>query len=74
MSTPLLVGEELIGVLALYTSEREGFAEDQRQSLEAIAVQIAIGLRQARASASSVTRQVAPTPARQQSVLLPVAR
>jgi len=74
MSTPLLVSEELIGVLALYTSEREGFGEDQRQSLEAIAVQIAIGLRQARASASSVTRQVALTPARQQSVLLPVAR
>ena len=74
LSTPLLVFEELVGVLALYTSNRDGFTDEQRNTLEAIAVQIALGLKRARASDHGVARHAATTVAQRGPVLLPAAR
>jgi putative nucleotidyltransferase with HDIG domain len=74
LSTPLLVGEDLIGVLALYTSERDGFSDEQRDTLEAIAVQVAFGLKQARAFDVGQAGPTAPIPSRRESALVRVAQ
>lgn len=40
ISTPLISGEKLVGVLALYSGETNGFNDDHRRVLEAVARQI----------------------------------
>ncbi|HEY7287366.1 MAG TPA: sensor domain-containing diguanylate cyclase, partial [Vicinamibacterales bacterium] len=41
LSTPLVSGEQLIGVLSLYSCDRNGFSDDHRRVVEAVARQIA---------------------------------
>jgi putative nucleotidyltransferase with HDIG domain len=41
ISTPLLVDDELVGVLSLYSSEAAAFNEDHRRVIEAVATQAA---------------------------------
>lgn len=41
LSTPLIVGDELVGVLALYSSTVDGFTDDHRRIVEAVAKQMA---------------------------------
>ena len=41
LSTPLLFGDQLVGVLTLYSSALEGFGEDHRRIIEAVASQLA---------------------------------
>jgi diguanylate cyclase (GGDEF)-like protein len=41
LSTALLVEDELVGVLSLYSSEPNGFSEDHKRIIEAVARQIA---------------------------------
>src|SRR5205823_4488630 len=40
-STPLLSKDELVGVLSLYSVERNGFNDDHRRVIEAVARQVA---------------------------------
>jgi putative nucleotidyltransferase with HDIG domain len=41
LSTPLVFDDELIGVLSLYSAEPDGFSDDHRRIIEAVARQIA---------------------------------
>jgi diguanylate cyclase (GGDEF)-like protein len=47
LSTPLVHGKELVGVLSLYTAEVNGFSEDHRRIIEVIAHQIALTFKHA---------------------------
>jgi diguanylate cyclase (GGDEF)-like protein len=47
LSTPLLNGKELVGVLSLYSADLRGFTEDHRRIIEVIAHQIALTLKHA---------------------------
>lgn len=48
ISTPLVTGDALVGVLTLYSSNRSAFTDDHRRILEAIARQVSHVLRSAR--------------------------
>jgi diguanylate cyclase (GGDEF)-like protein/putative nucleotidyltransferase with HDIG domain len=54
LSTPLLYGDELIGVLSVYSSDENGFNDDHRRTIEVIARQVARILRTASDFDSSV--------------------
>jgi len=41
LSAPLIVGEELVGVLALYSTDSNAFTEDHRRIVDVVATQIA---------------------------------
>ena len=41
LSTPLVTGDRLVGVLSIYSSEKNGFSNDHRRVLEAVSPQIA---------------------------------
>jgi diguanylate cyclase (GGDEF)-like protein/putative nucleotidyltransferase with HDIG domain len=47
LSTPLLIGEQLVGVLTVYSPTRDAFTEDHRRVLEVIASQISPSLHRA---------------------------
>ena len=47
LSTPLICDDELIGVLALYSTEARGFNDDHKRIIEAVARQIAHTLKSA---------------------------
>jgi diguanylate cyclase (GGDEF)-like protein/putative nucleotidyltransferase with HDIG domain len=47
LSTPLLVGDELIGVLSLYSTNPNAFSEDHRRIIEAVARQVSPTVRHA---------------------------
>jgi GAF domain-containing protein len=47
ISTSLIFDDELVGVLSLYSAEVDGFADDHRRIIEAVAVQIAPTLKSA---------------------------
>jgi putative nucleotidyltransferase with HDIG domain len=47
LSTPLLSGAELIGVLTLYSANEDGFTEDHRRIIEVIASQTAVPIKRA---------------------------
>lgn len=47
LSTPLLHGKELVGVLSLYSVDLNGFSEDHRRVIEVIGRQIALTLKHA---------------------------
>jgi diguanylate cyclase (GGDEF)-like protein len=47
LSTPLLLGDQLIGVLTVYSTHRDGFTEDHRRVLEVIARQVSHTFRRA---------------------------
>jgi putative nucleotidyltransferase with HDIG domain len=47
ISTSLVFEDELVGVLSLYTAELDGFTDDHRRIIEAVARQIAPALRNA---------------------------
>jgi diguanylate cyclase (GGDEF)-like protein/putative nucleotidyltransferase with HDIG domain len=47
LSTPMLDGEDLIGVLSLYTTESIGFSDDHRRVIEVVGHQIAHTFKQA---------------------------
>jgi diguanylate cyclase (GGDEF)-like protein/putative nucleotidyltransferase with HDIG domain len=40
LSTPLLLGDQLVGVLTVYSTHRDGFTDDHRRVLEIIARQV----------------------------------
>jgi GAF domain-containing protein len=48
LSVPLLAGDALAGVLTLYSSERNGFSEDQSRLVQMVAPHIAAGIDVAR--------------------------
>jgi len=48
LSTPLLVKSELLGVLTLYSSNKDGFSAEHERVLEIVARQVAPVLKQAR--------------------------
>jgi hypothetical protein len=52
LSTPLITDGELLGVLTLYTGQREAFSEDHRRVVEAVAGQVGHSLKQALGSRS----------------------
>ena len=47
LSTPLMVGDSLVGVLSLYASAREAFSDDHQRIVEAVARQVATVVQQA---------------------------
>jgi diguanylate cyclase (GGDEF)-like protein/putative nucleotidyltransferase with HDIG domain len=47
LSTPLLHGKELVGVLSLYSTDGNAFSEDHRRVIEVVAHQIAITFKKA---------------------------
>lgn len=47
LSTPLVVGSDLVGVLTLYSSNRDGFAADHERVIEIVARQVAHVLKHA---------------------------
>ena len=47
LSTPLLCGKDLVGVLSLYSVDLNGFSEDHRRVIEVVARQIALTFRHA---------------------------
>jgi GAF domain-containing protein len=47
LSTPLLMNDDLVGVLTLYAKGVEAFAEDDRRVVEAVAAQIAYSFKRA---------------------------
>ena len=47
LSTPLVLNDELIGVLTLYTRGLEAFGDDDRRVIEAVAAQIAYSFKRA---------------------------
>lgn len=47
LSTPLLIAEELVGVLTLYSTVANGFTEDHRRIIEIVARQIAQAFKRA---------------------------
>jgi diguanylate cyclase (GGDEF)-like protein/putative nucleotidyltransferase with HDIG domain len=53
LSTPLVAGENLVGVLALYSAEANGFADNHRRILEAVARQVAETLRRVQCGPAS---------------------
>jgi GAF domain-containing protein len=52
LSTPLITDGDLLGVLTLYTGQREAFSEDHRRVVEAVATQVGHSLKQALGSRS----------------------
>jgi len=47
LSTPLLLNDELVGVLTLYSRGLEAFGDDDRRVIEAVATQIAYSFKRA---------------------------
>jgi len=45
ISTPMVVDDELVGVLSLYSSEHDAFSDNHRRTFEAVAPHIALGYR-----------------------------
>lgn len=58
LSTPLLLGDELVGVLSLYSAVANGFAEDHRRIIEIVAPQIARAFKRANDFDSSPSADV----------------
>jgi GAF domain-containing protein len=56
ISTSLVFDDELVGVLSLYSAEVDGFADDHRPIIEAVARQIAPTLKSA-AEAEAASRR-----------------
>src|SRR5436190_1492139 len=48
LSTPLIVANDLIGVLTVYSTHRDAFTEDHRRLVEVVARQVSLTVRQAR--------------------------
>jgi putative nucleotidyltransferase with HDIG domain len=57
LSTPLISGSQLVGVLTVYSTMLEGFTEDHRRVLEVVARQVSETLKHA-GGASGLTTQV----------------
>lgn len=74
LSTPLMVGDSLVGVLSLYASGREAFSDDHQRIIEAIARQVATVVQQAltfdRSKHSAFTDQLAALPDHEQLEVL----
>lgn len=71
LSTPLLIGNDLVGVLSIYSTQRGSFTEDHRRVVEAVARQVAQTVRQAVEAAhlrppSYTTDQLTAVPSIQQ--------
>ena len=58
MSSPIVVGAELVGVLTLLSTNRDAFTEDHRRVVEAVARQISEPLKQAWSSRRQNAEQV----------------
>ena len=58
ISTPLVAGDELVGVLALYSGEQNGFNDDHRRIIEIVAREMAPTLKRASEFDNSVRRDV----------------
>jgi GAF domain-containing protein len=56
ISTSLVFDDELVGVLSLYSAEVDGFVDDHRRVIEAVARQIAPALKSAAASEAESQR------------------
>src|SRR6185503_17351144 len=51
MSTPLIIGDDLVGVISQYSHEPTAFSEDHRRVMEAVALQIAATLKRSQSPA-----------------------
>jgi putative nucleotidyltransferase with HDIG domain len=58
LSTPLVTGTELVGVLTVYSTHREAFTEDHRRIVEVIARQVSHTLRGAKDYRKQQTEQL----------------
>jgi GGDEF domain-containing protein len=68
LSTPLVADGELVGVLTLYTSDKEAFSENHRRVIEVVARQASNAIKQ------SLTLRYAPDPRREEPHALPGAQ
>jgi GAF domain-containing protein len=67
LSTALLIGDELVGVLSLYSTETSAFSEDHKRIIEGVASQAARSVRlfassKDKTSASPIRQQFASWP------------
>jgi diguanylate cyclase (GGDEF)-like protein/putative nucleotidyltransferase with HDIG domain len=58
LSTPLMVGTDLVGVLTVYSTHREAFTEDHRRIVEVVARQVSETVKQSVQSRSEQTEEL----------------
>jgi putative methionine-R-sulfoxide reductase with GAF domain len=74
LSTPLLVNEDLVGVITLYSRGPDAFRDDDRRCIEALADQIAYSLKRARNFEIAAKRRALLTPANREELSFRVRR
>jgi GAF domain-containing protein len=74
LSTPLILKDELIGVVTLYSRDLEAFSEEKKRGLEVLAPHIAHSLRRARDFDAATKRRTLMTPTNREELAFRTGR